>query len=207
MAWRRAPTWRISNWFREQVNGLFAPPDASAGDRLQVMTIHKAKGLEFDTVILPGLGEVTRPDDQSLLLCVEQGGETLLAPIGESGGEDDPMYRYLMSIERRKSDQETARLLYVAATRARHNLHLLGLIRRKNDGTLAEPKSDSFLKLLWPAVGRAIRKSHAAPERPEKPLASGPSAVYRPAGAFRLLRWQWFGIARRWSENARERRF
>ena len=43
-------------WFREQVNALFAQPDDSAGDRLQLMTIHKAKGLEFDSVILPGLG-------------------------------------------------------------------------------------------------------------------------------------------------------
>jgi len=139
-------------WFREQVNGLFAPPDAAAGDRLQVMTIHKAKGLEFDTVILPGLGEITRQDDQSLLLCVEHGDDLLLAPIAESGGDDDPIYGYLSSIERRKSDQETGRLLYVAATRARSNLHLLGSIRQKNDGTRAEPKSDSFLKLLWPAV-------------------------------------------------------
>jgi ATP-dependent helicase/nuclease subunit A len=43
--------------------------------------------------------------------------------------------------------------LYVAATRARRNLHLLGSIREKSDGAWAEPKSDSFLKLLWPMVG------------------------------------------------------
>jgi ATP-dependent exoDNAse (exonuclease V) beta subunit len=140
-------------WFREQVNGLFAPPDAAAGDRLQLMTIHKAKGLEFDTVILPGLGEGTRSDDQSLLLCVEHGGELLLAPISESGGDDDPIYQYLAKIERRKSDQETARLLYVAATRARRSLHLLASVKVKDDGAIGEPKSDSFLKLLWPAIG------------------------------------------------------
>jgi len=139
-------------WFREQVNGLFAPPDAAAGDRLQVMTIHKAKGLEFDTVILPGLGELTRSDDQSLLLGVEHGGELLLAPISESGGDDDPIYRYLSHIERRKAEQEVGRLLYVAVTRARRNLHLLASISEKSDGTRAEPKSNSFLKLLWPAV-------------------------------------------------------
>jgi ATP-dependent helicase/nuclease subunit A len=140
-------------WFREQVNGLFAPPDAAAGDRLQLMTIHKAKGLEFDTVILPGIGEVTGSDDPSLLLCIEHGGELLLAPISESGGDNDPIYRYLSKIEGRKTEQEVRRLLYVAATRARRNLHLLGSLREKSDGTWAEPKSDSFLKLLWPIVG------------------------------------------------------
>ena len=135
-------------WFREQVNGLFAPPDPTASDRLQIMTIHKAKGLEFDTVILPGLEGVPASDDQSLLLCIEHGGELLLAPISESGGDKDPIYRYLSKIESRKAEQEVARLLYVAATRARRNLHLLASISEKSDGTWAEPKSNSFLKLL-----------------------------------------------------------
>ena len=140
-------------WFRERVNDLFAPPNAAAGDRLQIMTIHKAKGLEFDTVLLPGLGETTGSDQQSLLLCVENAGERLLAAVPESGGEDNAIYEYLESIERRKSDQETARLLYVAATRARRNLHLLGCVRVKDDGTIGNPKSDTFLKLLWPKLG------------------------------------------------------
>ncbi len=140
-------------WFREQVNGLFAPPDAAAGDRLQLMTIHKAKGLEFDTVLLPGLGETTGSDQQSLLLCAENGGERLLAAVPETGGEDNAIYGYLESIERRKSDQETARLLYVATTRARRSVHLLGCVRLKDDGTIGNPKSDTFLKLLWPMIG------------------------------------------------------
>ena len=37
------------------VNELYAPPDVKADNGLQIMTIHKAKGLEFDTVIIPGL--------------------------------------------------------------------------------------------------------------------------------------------------------
>jgi ATP-dependent helicase/nuclease subunit A len=141
------------DWFREQVNNLFAPPDASAGDRLQLMTIHKAKGLEFDTVILPGLGKDTRSDDQSLLLCVDHDRELLLAAIPESGSEKDPTYNYLASIERRKSEQETARLLYVAVTRARLSVQLLGCVTVKDDGKIGNPRPDSFLKLLWPVVG------------------------------------------------------
>jgi ATP-dependent exoDNAse (exonuclease V) beta subunit len=139
-------------WFREQVNALFAQPNANADGRLQLMTIHKAKGLEFDTVILPGLDGIPRGDDQRLLLWLEQRGELLLAPIAESGGDKDPIYRYLESIERRKSQHEAARLLYVAATRARRSLHLLGSLKVKDDGTTAEPDSRSFLKLLWPMV-------------------------------------------------------
>jgi ATP-dependent helicase/nuclease subunit A len=151
-------------WFREQVNALFAQPNANAGDKLQLMTVHKAKGLEFDTVILPGLGAVPRGDDQRLLLWLEHRGELLLAPIAESGGDKDPIYDYLASIERRKSDQETARLLYVAVTRARRSLHLLGSPNLKADGAIGDPKSQSFLKLLWPAVAEQFAKIAAGVE-------------------------------------------
>ncbi|HLK20268.1 MAG TPA: UvrD-helicase domain-containing protein [Bryobacteraceae bacterium] len=143
-------------WFREQVNQLFAQPDTCAGDGLQLMTIHKAKGLEFDTVILPGLGAIPRSEEQRLLLWLEQNGALLLAPISEAGRDPDPIYNYLSRVEERKIRRETARLLYVASTRARGRLHLLGTVRLKEDGTLADAPAQSFLKLLWPAVGRAF---------------------------------------------------
>jgi ATP-dependent helicase/nuclease subunit A len=192
-------------WFREQVNGLFAPPDAGAGDRLQLMTIHKAKGLEFDTVILPGLGAIPRSDDQSLLLCIEHGGELLLAPISESGRDDDPIYRYLASIERRKAEQEVARLLYVAATRARSNLHLLGSVGEKNDGAWAEPKSNTFLKLLWRAVGEHF----ANPARPaDSQKAVGATTIRRLPAQWRVpspppaVKWDAPAIERELRKNA-----
>ncbi|MGH9612712.1 MAG: UvrD-helicase domain-containing protein, partial [Bryobacteraceae bacterium] len=59
---------------------LFAKPDPNAPDRLQILTIHKAKGLEWDRVILPGLDAGTRPSDPPLLRWQEVGqGEVLLA--------------------------------------------------------------------------------------------------------------------------------
>jgi len=134
------------------VNGLFAQPTANAGEVLQLMTIHKAKGLEFDTVILPGLGSVPRGEDQRLLLCWNIAASFCSAPIAESGGDKDPIYSYLASIERRKSDRETARLLYVAATRARRSLALAGFRDGQRRRRRWAAESRSFLKLLWPAV-------------------------------------------------------
>ena len=78
-----------------------------ADDRLQVMTIHKAKGLEFDWVIVPGLGRSPRSNDKKLFMWMETvrsasvgGGEyasndLLLAPIQETGAAEDPIYLWL----------------------------------------------------------------------------------------------------------------
>ena len=189
------------DWFREQVNALFAQPDAQAGDRLQLMTIHKAKGLEFDTVILPGLGAIPRPEEQRLLLWLEQNGELLLAPISEAGGQKpDPIYNYLSKVEERKIERETARLLYVAATRARRSLHLLGTVKTKEDGSIADPSSRSLLKLLWPAMAHAFQNLCRA-TAPKINRVSGKSGACRPDGKrLRRLR-QWNGPARRFQPS------
>ena len=111
--------------FEDGLADLYALPDLQADERLQIMTIHKAKGLEFDTVIVPGLGRPPRGDDARLFLWMEQprrGGDgaaaLLLAPIQEAGAEDDPIYRWLQKVEAEKERLEAGRLLYVAATRA-----------------------------------------------------------------------------------------
>ena len=66
-----ARTCAISSASQNRVADLFAQPENPAGAGLQVMTIHKAKGLEFDTVIVPGLGRHSKPDDKPLVLFHE----------------------------------------------------------------------------------------------------------------------------------------
>jgi ATP-dependent helicase/nuclease subunit A len=205
-------------WFREQVNDLFARPDVDAGDRLQLMTIHKAKGLEFDTVILPALDSIPGQDKPQLLLWLEQRGEMLMAPVSESGGDKDRIYAYLERMERRKTEQETARLLYVAATRARSSLHLIGWIRRKDDGSALEPQSGSFLKLLWQrvsehfaSVSRVAPIEASAPSRTIRRVAADWRAPDPPAPAPRTSRAveastryqiEWAGDATRYAGTA-----
>ncbi len=144
----------------QHVDQLFALPDAEADDSIQLMTIHKAKGLEFDTVILPGLGRTPRHDDSKLLHWLEFGAESgkdtlLLAPLNAHGEEKTPMAAYLQRFEKTKSHYEDCRLLYVAATRAKQRLHLLGHVdcaQRDNGVELNNPTKDSLLARLWPVV-------------------------------------------------------
>ena len=168
--------------FEEGVARLFAMPDVTAqpGD-VQILTIHKAKGLEFDTVILPGLGSVPRRRDPRLFLWMERparrfragdaaqaqaASRLLLAPVRETGAPRDPIYDYIVELDEEKESYESARLLYVAATRARKELHLLGDTKMAAEGgqvVLKPPGAGSLLERLWPVVCEAFeaRAAHA----------------------------------------------
>ncbi|WP_321531556.1 UvrD-helicase domain-containing protein [uncultured Desulfuromonas sp.] len=137
----------------DHLQQLYAAPAAHCESAVQVMTIHKAKGLEFDHVILPGLGRKPRRSDQPLMRWLEHPAHGLLmAPITAPGDTPDPIYGLLGQLEQRKEDYEVARLLYVALTRARRTLHLFGQAALNRDGR-AQPASGSLLATLWPAIG------------------------------------------------------
>lgn len=106
------------------------PKNNTQDNIVQIMTIHKAKGLEFDTVIVPGMGRRTRGDSVRLLLWEERIGLIkdsyfLMAPIKRVGNAVDPIYAYLKRQEGQRSAYESNRLGYVAATRARKRLYWL----------------------------------------------------------------------------------
>jgi ATP-dependent helicase/nuclease subunit A len=137
---------------------LYAAPDAQADGRLQLMTIHKAKGLEFDTVVLPGLHRPPRGSEAPLLAWdsfpLEQGERLVVAPVNRRRrvkGEPT-VHDFLQGMERERAANEAARVLYVAVTRAVRRLHLVAVATRKDDGTLAAPPANSLLARLWPLV-------------------------------------------------------
>lgn len=136
---------------------LYAAPDSGADGRVQLMTMHKSKGLEFDTVILPGLGRRPASDSSELLYWLERtgsGGRTqlLMAPIRAAEQQAEPISDFLRELNKDKDRLETSRLLYVAATRARRRLHLLGHIGFNTRGIAAKPLAASLLEKLWPVV-------------------------------------------------------
>jgi ATP-dependent helicase/nuclease subunit A len=159
---------------------LYALPDLEAGeDDLQIMTIHKAKGLEFGTVIVPGLDKGPGRSDPPLFLWKEKPPHgLLLAPIKETGGEDDPAYRYLKDLDAEAEDTEASRLLYVAATRAEHRLHLLACTKCDDHGNVKPPYAHSLLERAWPVA--AAHYARMVPEQlamdfmrePRRPITS-----------------------------------
>jgi len=163
----------------EELEQLFAPPDPEAGEALQIMTIHKAKGLQFDRVILPGLGRPPRRDDPQLLLWQtrrrEHGSDLLIAPLTAAGADRDPVYQFLQALDRERGEYERGRLLYVACTRARQELHLLGHVNVKTDAAghpeLKPPPAGSALALLWPQVAGEFERALAA--RPTDTTTAG----------------------------------
>jgi ATP-dependent helicase/nuclease subunit A len=154
--------------FELSLRSLFAAPDSSADPAFHVMTIHKAKGLEFDHVIVPALAASTRRDDPQLMLWLEReteaGPELLLAPIHAGGSDKDGLVRWLDSQLQRRQRREEERLAYVAATRAKQRLHLIACVTRKSTGEL-EPSEGSLLGRLWPAVSQDFLQASAVEGR------------------------------------------
>jgi ATP-dependent helicase/nuclease subunit A len=144
--------------FEAEFDRLFAQPDPTVSERagVQLMTIHKSKGLGFDVVMLPGLDRKPASDRQSLIVSLERtnpagGDEMLVAPIGYKGGEKHPTYAWVQKQRDLRADEERKRLLYVACTRARKELHLLGTATVTASG-LQPGDRKSLLSAAWPAL-------------------------------------------------------
>jgi ATP-dependent exoDNAse (exonuclease V) beta subunit len=153
-------------------------PEADSDCGVQLMTIHKAKGLEFEIVIVPDLQKGTGGSKRELLSWLERGlppvaepadAETaseitkfLVAPFQRKGADSGKIKQWVDRVRRDRESQEARRLLYVAATRAREELHLFARPSWKTakDGSfaLAEPRESLLLK-AWPAWESEIRRS------------------------------------------------
>ncbi|MBI5448064.1 MAG: UvrD-helicase domain-containing protein [Gammaproteobacteria bacterium] len=144
---------------KSSLENLFIHEKNTSKNAVEIMTIHKAKGLEFDFVILPSLHATTVYDSHSLFLWTERprktsGEDLLMAPLKSvESAQHDPIYAYLRHIENEKLKNELGRLLYVATTRAKKALFLSWIMpeeeKRKEDWL---PPLGSFLGLLWPSI-------------------------------------------------------
>jgi len=137
---------------------LHADPGGVAA--VEIMTIHKAKGLEFDLVVVPGLDRriPNRRDEFLLFHPFARSGRDGMVMAARPGVGDapDPLFEFLRDGLEDAAALEAERLLYVAATRAKWQLHLTALVEPAAAAAAApawRPVAGSLLAVLWPVVG------------------------------------------------------
>jgi ATP-dependent helicase/nuclease subunit A len=117
-----------------------APVEGEALDAVRLMTIHRAKGLEFPVVCVADLGRSAPPSGREVVRVGDGGRVGIrLKALDGAAGRPALAYRALGEERARAEAEEERRLLYVAATRAREQLVLGGAIACA-DGTWPEVK-------------------------------------------------------------------
>jgi ATP-dependent helicase/nuclease subunit A len=166
------------------LEGLHSAAQAELANPVQIMTIHRAKGLEFDHVLVPALERSPGGSERALLRWIDLpradgGSELLIAPAPPTGEEDPQDLGALIGhLLAQRAAHERTRLMYVAATRARRSLYLSAAPQVKEDGQM-RPEPRSLLAALWPALGEGIEEElrrrgavqeSAVPARAPQPL-------------------------------------
>jgi ATP-dependent exoDNAse (exonuclease V) beta subunit len=151
--------------FEQAIQKLYAAPE-NTNCNVHVMTIHKSKGLEFDTVILPATGRASRSDDKSLLMWREYlplktselatnsiGAGLIISPLGATDDEEDKIFKHLRFEQSQSNALENTRLFYVAATRAVKKLYiLLSSEINEKSGEPRNPSGNSLINSAWPSL-------------------------------------------------------
>jgi ATP-dependent helicase/nuclease subunit A len=93
-------------------------------DAVRIMSIHKAKGLGFPAVILVLYAEEFKPPD---FFLSEKDGKVRVLRLNEALGEADADLAEVYRRARDRDKVDRLNALYVGLTRARHEIHVLGV--------------------------------------------------------------------------------
>ncbi|HEY2258677.1 MAG TPA: UvrD-helicase domain-containing protein, partial [Solirubrobacteraceae bacterium] len=188
-----------------------APVEGDGLDAVRLMTIHRAKGLEFEIVCVADLGRSVRP--ASPIVRVSRDGRIglRLARAGVGGRESALAYKELGDEQRQAEEREERRLFYVAMTRARQRLILsgaakldgwtvggatgggpvawiapalfeqLGALIAEGGGVVTRDGASLALRLVGPDDPSLEPESRIAPGQSTSPSSAGPPLGAAPA--------------------------
>ena len=131
-----------------------APAEDDQTPMVTIMTIHKAKGLEFETVVVPEthdfLERKNRPVeiDPKMLMMVPRGAK-----------QSSPFYVWLADERKRRNNEEEERVLYVAMTRAKRKLCVVVHPNAKKVGCHARMVARQIGLDMAASAGAKVRNS------------------------------------------------
>ena len=128
----------LGNLVTEEEREGLASIHAEAGDVVQIMTIHKAKGMQWPVVIVPDLNRGQGGSPEGLSWSAASGP---VPRIEDEAGKREPgAVRNLLKLDgEQREEAELRRLLYVALTRAEDHLILSSSCSVDDDGRLKSP--------------------------------------------------------------------
>lgn len=149
-----------------------APIIEEGAEGVRIMTVHKAKGLEFPVVILADMTakearEPSRWADTEAALCVMRLAGCLPPELQEHAEEE-------LQLER----EEAARVLYVAATRARDLLVVTAVADERREGWLS-----TLDPAIYPPASDSLKPETNHP--PGCPEFGSDNVAFRPSNALR----------------------
>lgn len=182
------------------------PPPEESG-RYVILTIHGAKGLEFDEVFLLDFSEAKRARGAPILFWDRKEG--LHLTIRDEDGERDREHeveKKWRSIEQQKELEESKRVFYVAVTRAKERLFLVSHLEfNKNQVEEGVELKDHWAHwILKNSPALKIMKSEAAKTAPEsvflKPIWNSPGSISTPYYRARSSVTDWNKLAKSTTE-------
>ena len=155
-----------------------APLEAEALDAVRLMTIHRAKGLEFPVVCVGDVGKDGREDYGSLRISDDGSLGLRLASIG-GGAVDSTELERIKAQQKRVGEEEEKRIFYVAVTRAQQHLVLSGA----TDLESLPPAEDMKEPMRWMLpgfAGEGVRRIDLRPGNVEELLPASERHPTRP---------------------------
>ena len=155
----------LGDWFEK---GYSKAESATAC--VELMTLHKSKGLEFDHVFIVGAARAGRSGDSPLLRWYRDGNKGLMIAAKPQSDREGSVYAYLAYLNKAQEQQELIRLFYVGVTRAKRSCTITAT--QKSEKAWPPAKTPAFWSRFCEAAGTAV---HYEPIK--APAEAGSSAV------------------------------